>query len=141
MQRKSKYTQMISIARKVAEVTLAESGSKHEDFSIDAGTKIEEDMDKFSAEDALDTLLAYYADELKYTVGVISKQVIERHFVDTLSTDVLSPRVIAGLSDTQISMLTSEAPEVASNRERLEERQKVLERGIRIFREALGGFS
>lgn len=102
---------------------------------------IEQTMDKFSAEDALDTQLAYYADELKYFVNCVCKQVIERHLVDTLSQHVLSPRVIAGLTDTQIGLLVSEKAEVARNRERLERRQEVLERGLKTFTAAMGGFA
>jgi hypothetical protein len=47
-----------------------------------AGT--EQNMDKFSVEDALDTQGAYYAGELKYFVNCVSKQVVKRHLADTL---------------------------------------------------------
>jgi hypothetical protein len=98
-------------------------------------------MDRFSAEDALDSQIAYYADELKYFINCVSKQVIERHLVDTLSHNVLSPTLIAGMSELQIDTLAKEAHDVSRNRERLEERKKVLEKGLKIFKEALGGFS
>jgi hypothetical protein len=71
----------------------------------------------------------------------VSKQVIERHLVDTLSWAVLSPKVIAGLTPQQIALLTAEKPEVARSRDRLEGRRHVLEKGLKIFKEALGGFS
>ncbi|KAI0569951.1 hypothetical protein Alg130_11420 [Pyrenophora tritici-repentis] len=38
-------------------------------------------------------------------------------------------------------MLTAEAPEVSHNRNRLEGRRQVLEKGLKIFKEALGGFA
>jgi hypothetical protein len=98
-------------------------------------------MDRFSAEDALDSEIAYYADELKYFINCVSKQVIERHLVHPLSYKVFSPTIIAGMSDLQIETLAKEALDVSRSRERLEERKKVLEKGLKIFKEALGGFS
>lgn len=38
-------------------------------------------------------------------------------------------------------MLAAEAPEVSRNRERPEARKVVLENGLKIFKEALGGFA
>jgi len=102
---------------------------------------IENDMDRFSAEDALDSQITYYTDELKYFINCVSKQVIERHLVDTLSRNVLSPMIIAGMSELQVETLAKEAPDVSRKRERLEERKKVLDKGLKIFMEALGGFS
>jgi hypothetical protein len=110
-------------------------------LEMDMEGSIEQDMDKFSAEDALDSQLAYYKDELKYFIDCVTKQVVERHLVDTLSESVFSPRSIAGMSDEQIRMLAMEATEVSSSRERLEARTLVLEKGLKIFREAMGGFS
>ncbi|KAF1360090.1 hypothetical protein EJ07DRAFT_165721 [Lizonia empirigonia] len=102
---------------------------------------IEQNMDKFSASDALDTQIAYYADELKYFINCVSKQVIERHLVSTLATKVLAPRDLAGLTDQQIALLAAEAPDVSRNRERLEATKAVLDKGLGIFREVLGGFA
>jgi hypothetical protein len=102
---------------------------------------IKQNMDKFSAEDALDTQIANYADELKYFINCVSKHVIERHLVHTLGEKVLSPRVIAGLMDQQIALSTAEAPEMSRNRERLEGRNMLLEKGLKVFKEALGGFA
>ncbi len=141
--RKSKFARIA----KAAEVSWekedgnVETYIKPEELESNMHSGIEQNMDKFSAEDALNSQVAYYADELKYFINCIAKQVVERHLVDTLSSNVLSPHVIAGLTDEQIGMLTAEAPEVSRNRERLEEKQKVLERGLKIFKEALGGFT
>jgi hypothetical protein len=148
-QRKSKIAQILSSVAKTAQVSWTKEGdgSVVETFidptklEADMHNGIEQNMDKFSAEDALDTQIAYYADELKYFINCVSKQVIERHLVDTLSWNVLSPRVIAGLTDQQVALLTAEAPEVSRNRERLEGRKHVLEKGLKIFKEALGGFA
>jgi hypothetical protein len=49
--------------------------------------------------------------------------------------------IIAGLTDEQIGLLTAEAPQVSHQREHLEGRKRVLENGLKIFKEALGGFS
>jgi hypothetical protein len=148
-QRKTKFANILSSVAKSASVSWAKDGDESNmetyisaaklDADMHAG--IEQNMDKFSAEDALDTQIAYYADELKYFINCVSKQVVERHLVDTLSWAVLSPKVVAGLTPEQVALLTAERPEVARSRERLEGRKEVLEKGLRIFREALGGFT
>jgi hypothetical protein len=148
-QRKSKFAQILSGVAKAAQVSWTKEGegSKVETYidptklEADMHNNIEQSMDKFSAEDALDTQIAYYADELKYFINCVSKQVIERHLVHTLGEKVLSPRVIAGLTDQQIALLTAEAPEVSRSRERLEGRKGMLEKGLKVFKEALGGFA
>jgi hypothetical protein len=147
-QRKDKFAQILSKAAGAAHVSRVkeETGQTEHyidpqklDLDIHAG--IEQNMDKFSAEDALDTQIAYYADELKYFINCVSKQVVERHLVNTLDAKVLTPRVVAGLTDQQIGLLAAEAPEVSRSRERLEVRKVVLEKGLGIFKEALGGFA
>lgn len=148
-QRKSQFAQILSGVAKSAQVSWALGGDENiietyidpAKLDADLHSGIEQNMDKFSAEDALDTQIAYYADELKYFINCVSKQVVERHLVDTLSWNVLSPRVIAGLTDQQIALLCAEAHEVSRNRDRLEGRKEVLEKGLKIFKEALGGFA
>ncbi|KAF2830154.1 hypothetical protein CC86DRAFT_286067 [Ophiobolus disseminans] len=148
-QRKSKLAQVLSGFAHSAKVSWTKDGdeNKAETFidpaklDADLHNGIEQNMDKFSAEDALDTQIAYYADELKYFINCVSKQVVERHLVDTLSWNVLSPQVIAGLTEAQIALLTAEKSGVAKNRERLEGRKEVLEKGLKVFKEALGGFA
>ncbi|KAL9095009.1 MAG: hypothetical protein Q9165_002611 [Trypethelium subeluteriae] len=97
------------------------------------------DMDKFSATEALDSQQAYYKDEMKYFIGVITKQVIERHLVDPLSTNVLSPSIIAALSNEEVAFLAAEPDDVVSRRTFLEERKQMLERGKETFRQAMDG--
>jgi hypothetical protein len=125
-QRKSNFAQILSNVAKTAQVsrTKEEAGGAKTETYIDPikleknmHNGIEQNMDKFSAEDALNTQIAYYADELKYFINCVSKQVVERHLVQTLNTEVLSPRVIASLTDHQIAVLTAEAPEVSRSRE------------------------
>lgn len=147
-QRKAKLAQILSGAAKAAQVSWVKDDTRMLEtyvdpakLELDMHKGIEQNMDKFSAEDALDTQIAYYADELKYFINCVSKQVIERHLVDTLSRNVLSPGIIAGLTDQQLALLTAEAPEVSRNRDRLVGRKEVLEKGLKIFKEALGGFA
>jgi hypothetical protein len=147
-QRKSKYAQILTNVAKAAQVSVSNEETETvetyidpEKLEMDLEGGIEQDMDRFSAEDALDSQLAYYKDELKYFIDCVTKQVVERHLVDTLSESIFSPRSIAGMSDEQIRMLATEATEVSSSRERLEARAVVLEKGLKIFREAMGGFS
>lgn len=150
-QRKDKLTQMLTKAAAATSQVMVHSEEGDENnltalidpqklsSKIDSGLQL--NMEKFGAEEALDTQIAYYADELKYFINCVSKQVIERHLVDTLNWNVLSPRVIAGLSNQQIALLTAEAPDVARNRDRLESKKQVLDKGLKIFKEALGGFA
>jgi hypothetical protein len=147
-QRKSKLVQVLSSVAKAASVswTKEDDGNRLETYidpkklEGEMHSGIGKNMDKFSAEDALDTQIAYYSDELTYFINCVSKQVIERHLVDTLSWNVLSPRAIAGLTDQQVALLTAEAPDISRNREKLEGRRYILEKGLKIFKEALGGF-
>ncbi|KAF1981971.1 hypothetical protein K402DRAFT_215863 [Aulographum hederae CBS 113979] len=98
---------------------------------------IEQDMDKFSAEDALDCEMAYYKDELKYFVGVITKQVIERYLVHNLGEDTLSPLLIGEMTDDEIHFIAAEPGAVSNERRFLEDRKKTLEMGQKAFRGAL----
>ncbi|KAJ9655214.1 hypothetical protein H2201_008851 [Coniosporium apollinis] len=108
-------------------------------LEVNMKDQIEQDMDKFSAEEALDCQTAYYKDELKYFIGVVTRQVIERHLVDTLPANIVSPMVIAGLSDEEISSIAAEPAEVTAQRDSLESRKRMLESGQEIFRLAMGG--
>ncbi|KAF2098337.1 hypothetical protein NA57DRAFT_66664 [Rhizodiscina lignyota] len=101
--------------------------------------QVELDMDKFSAEEALDAMLAYYKSERKYFTDVITKQVIERHLVDTLPENVLSPIIIAQMTDDEISYIAAEPADVTQKRTFLEARKKMLEDGQDTFRRATGG--
>jgi CRISPR/Cas system-associated protein Csm6 len=78
-------------------------------------------------------------DELKYFIGAVTKQVIERHLVDTLPSTILSPMVIAGLSDDEIRFVAAEPSEVTQQRMHLEAKREMLEKGLATFRSAMGG--
>ncbi|EFR02685.1 interferon-induced GTP-binding protein Mx1 [Nannizzia gypsea CBS 118893] len=95
------------------------------------------DMDKFSAEQALDTLDAYYKTERKYFIDVVAKQVIERHLVAPLA-DVFAPRILARYSDKQIHFLAAETTDVIHRREHLDNRGKILKEGQEAFYMAMG---
>lgn len=83
-QRKTKMAQILSGVAKSAQVSWAKDGDENrietyispKKLEQDMHAGIEENMDKFSAEDALDTQIAYYADELKYFINCVSKQVV-----------------------------------------------------------------
>jgi hypothetical protein len=81
-QRKSKFAQILSNVAKAAQVSLSTAGNENTQTYIDPlklkngmDGGIEQDMDKFSAEDALDSEIAYYTDELKYFIDCVTKQV------------------------------------------------------------------
>ncbi|KAF2116621.1 P-loop containing nucleoside triphosphate hydrolase protein [Lophiotrema nucula] len=100
---------------------------------------LEQDMDKYSSEEALDNQRAYYKDEMKYFVNAVAKQVIERHLVEPLPDIVLSPLVVAQLSDDEIQFVAAEPAEITQQRDFLENRMGMLEKGLDTFREAMGG--
>jgi hypothetical protein len=98
----------------------------------------EPDMDRFSADQALDVQEAYYKDERKYFVNVITKQVVERHLISKLPL-LLSPKMAARLSKEEIEYLAAEPEELASRRLHLEVQLEMLQAGQEAFRKALRG--
>lgn len=100
--------------------------------------RLELDMDRFSSEEALDCMIAYYKQELKFFVDVVTKQVVERHLVKTLPQQVLSPVVIARLEDSEVSYIAAEPADVTDRRNHLVARQNMLKDGQETFRKAMG---
>lgn len=100
---------------------------------------IERDMDIFSSAEALDTQRAYYKDELKYFVNAVAKAIIERHLVEPLPEIILSPVTVTEMSEAEIKYVAAEPPEITQQREHLENRRCMLEKGLETFREAMGG--
>ncbi|KMU74570.1 interferon-induced GTP-binding protein Mx [Coccidioides immitis RMSCC 3703] len=98
---------------------------------------LERDMDRFSAEQAVNANDAYYKAERKYFIDVVAKQVIERHLIAPLAS-IFSPKVLACYSDKQVHFLASESPKVVELREHLENKNKMLEGGQEAFRMAMG---
>ncbi|KAF2740911.1 hypothetical protein EJ04DRAFT_592504 [Polyplosphaeria fusca] len=101
---------------------------------------VEQNMDRFSAAEALDIERAYYKDELKFFINVVAKQVIERHLVAPLPNIVLSPVIIAEMPDTLVQKIAAEPPEIGTQRANLEHRKATLEKGLMIFADAMGDF-
>ena len=105
---------------------------------------VEQEMEHFSAREALESLIACYKvgivgfakhsyintstqDEWKYFIGVVTKQVIERHLVETLPSEILSPMIISGLTDDEVKQIATEPASVNRQRTSLEARRVVLE--------------
>jgi len=76
---------------------------------------------------------------MKYFIGVIAKQVIERHLVDILPEIVLSPMLVLGLTDDEVKYIAGEPKEITDRRNHLEKHLKMLESGQDTFRLAMGG--
>ena len=108
-------------------------------FSQIMAKAVERNMMTFTAEEALESQSAYYADELKYFIRAITKQVIERCMIAPLPSKILSPMVVAALTDETVEFIAGEPPETTAQRAFLEERKKMLESGFDIFRGAMGG--
>jgi len=76
---------------------------------------------------------------MKYFIGVITKQVVERHLVDPLPDNVLSPMLVLSLSDDEVKYIAGEPKEITDRRNHLEKHLKMLESGQETFRLAMGG--
>ena len=145
MQR-DKYGKQLTEATNAAKVTaytqtnmkvLSNTYLNPDVFRSTMDKSVELDMDKYSAEQALDVQAAFYKDESKYFVDVVTKQVIERHLVAPLA-EILSPMVMAQLSDEEVSYIAAEPEEITSRREHLEGQKGMLEKGQEAFRLAMG---
>ncbi|KAF3098475.1 hypothetical protein TWF102_006036 [Orbilia oligospora] len=95
------------------------------------------DMDRAAAEEAFDSERAYYRDEMKYFINVVTKQVIERHLMITLPTQIISPMDIALMTEEEIEFLAGEPQDIRERRKFLEDRRALLENGLETFRFAL----
>jgi hypothetical protein len=74
---------------------------------------------------------------MKFFVGAVTKQIIERHLIRNLSK-VLSPIVVAHFTEEELQFVASEPEEALQMREHLEDRMTMLEEGQLAFRMALG---
>ncbi|KUI58055.1 Interferon-induced GTP-binding protein Mx [Cytospora mali] len=102
----------------------------------DWGRSATEDMEEFSCEEALDSLLAIYKVLQKTFIANITTQVIERHLVRGLQ-DIFSPMVALNMPDAKVESMVSEPTSVRRQRVFLTDRIKKLEEGQEIFRTVL----
>ncbi|KAF2190472.1 GTP-binding protein [Zopfia rhizophila CBS 207.26] len=142
-QRQKKHSKVIQRAKQASQVNVWYSNTDHTHYDPTKMEKImaesiEQNMDKFSSEEALDNQRAYYKDEMKYFVNAVAKQVIERHLVEPLPDIIFSPMVVAQLSEKEIELIAAEPPEVTQQRQFLESRKAMLENGLETFKEATG---
>ncbi|PVI06772.1 GTP-binding protein [Periconia macrospinosa] len=144
-QRSQKYQQASKDALKAASSTTYDRNqvlrTVHDSAKAEKAmaTFIEQDMDTFSAQEALENQRAYYKDELKYFINAVCKTVIERHLVEPLPDVILSPLVVDNMTEQQISYVAAEPHETTQQRAFLEHRKAMLEKGLDTFREAMGG--
>ncbi|KAF9733790.1 dynamin family protein [Paraphaeosphaeria minitans] len=143
-QRQRKHEKITDRANKASRVELHYNYAQHTHYDPTLMKKamaesIEQNMDKFSAEEALDKQIAYYKDELKYFVNVVAKQVIERHLVEPLPNVIVSRLIIHQLTDEDVQYIAAEPQELTQQRSFLESRKEMLEKGMDTFREAVGG--
>ncbi|CAO2655125.1 Nn.00g101890.m01.CDS01 [Neocucurbitaria sp. VM-36] len=142
--RQRKYQDILKRASKASEVLVATLDGSSTHLEPDKLTKamdnaIEQDMDVFSSQEALDTERAFYKDELKYFVNAVTKAVIERHLVHPLPDIILSPLVVTQMTEKEIGFVAAEPLEITQQRSHLESRKQMLEKGLETFREAMGG--
>ncbi|PSR77520.1 interferon-induced GTP-binding protein Mx [Coniella lustricola] len=98
--------------------------------------KTEADMEKFSCEDALDSLLALYKVQRKVFVANVTTQVVERRMIRGLDI-IFSPMVAVEMPDAKLEALVAEPPATKRERTFREDRIRKLKEGQRIFRGAL----
>ncbi|PNS15047.1 Interferon-induced GTP-binding protein Mx2 [Sphaceloma murrayae] len=101
---------------------------------------IQQDMDKFSAEDALICHLAYYKDELKFFVNCVTKHVVERHLIADLPDAIISSVRFGLMPADDLRVLAAEPSATMQERDHLCKRKETLEKGMRQFRSAVGAF-
>lgn len=102
---------------------------------------IEPDMDKFTAEDALDCLMALYKDKLKNYVAAVTETVVERHLIKPLLDCPISPLTLTELSDDEIRSLAAEPENVSRERDHLVNIKANLEKGREAFQRAMVAFN
>lgn len=143
--RQRKHQKLTKTAQEGAATTLRDCNGHYRE-TIDPAkleeamnNSIERDMDAFSSAEALDTQRAYYKDELKYFVNAVAKAIIERHLVEPLPEMILNPVTVTQMSEAEIEFVAAEPPEITQQREHLENRRVMLEKGLETFREAMGG--
>ncbi|KAK6390819.1 hypothetical protein LTR95_019668 [Oleoguttula sp. CCFEE 5521] len=100
----------------------------------------QQDMEKTNAEDALDSLIAYYKNKVEYFIEAVTDQVIERHLLTDLAGETFSPLLIDAMSEREVYQIAGEDEDVTSQREHFEGQKEILERGQAAFRKAIGGF-
>ncbi|KAF4554325.1 Dynamin central region-containing protein 4 [Elsinoe fawcettii] len=101
-------------------------------------TSVEQDMDKFSAEDALVCHMAYYIDELHNFVNCVTKHVIERHLIRDISSGIISSVKFGLLDADELRRFAAEPNYSMKRRENLSERKEMLENGMKQFRFVAG---
>ncbi|KAK6440516.1 hypothetical protein LTR95_003253 [Oleoguttula sp. CCFEE 5521] len=102
-------------------------------------TEGQQDMEKTNAEDALDSLIAYYKGKVEYFIEAVTDQVIERHLLTNLAGETFSPLQIDAMSEHEVYQIAGEDEDITSQREHFEGQKEILEKGQAAFRKALGG--
>ncbi|KAL7822326.1 P-loop containing nucleoside triphosphate hydrolase protein [Trichoderma gracile] len=98
---------------------------------------IEPDLDRWSAAEALDSTEAYYEIAFKRFIDEISIQVIEAGLVAEIR-QILSPLVVAKMSDDQLEAIVGEKESVRAEREKLETKLKLLIDGLETCKKFSG---
>ncbi|KAF2091553.1 hypothetical protein K490DRAFT_70374 [Saccharata proteae CBS 121410] len=121
-------------------------GQKDDDGMVDGekfilsleNDSLDPDMDRFSAQDALDCQIAYYKDELKYFIAAVTKRVVERYLIHNLAEDTISPMMLEDMTDDEVKLVASEPESTAMERRYLLNTLQSLEAGKNAFKNAIG---
>lgn len=77
-------------------------------------------------------------EEVKYFIGAVTKQIVERHLLRDLAADTISPMIINDMTDDEVAIVAAEPEETTRMRDNLEARKAMLEKGQATFKSALG---
>ncbi|ETN36988.1 uncharacterized protein HMPREF1541_07976 [Cyphellophora europaea CBS 101466] len=101
------------------------------------GDKVEHDLEQYSCDDVLDSLLSIYAAQQQTFVANVVAQVVERHLVRGLDK-VFSPLDIIGMTDGEVMSVAAEPESVKRKRQIYLDRQRKLRQGESIFQKVVG---
>ena len=71
----------------------------------------------------------------------MTKQVIERHLIDALPDNIMSPMIITSMTDDEVSTIAAESPDITRQRESLETLRSALEDGRKSLRQMMGSIT
>ncbi|KAM0513409.1 hypothetical protein ACHAPE_007873 [Trichoderma viride] len=99
--------------------------------------RLEPDLDRWSALEALDSANAYYQIAFRRFIDEVSIQVIETGLISQIR-NILSPLVVAQMDEDDMAAIVGEKESIRSARKRLQAKIKLLDEGAQTCKEFSG---